>query len=136
MSRWSEKDEQALAALESEMKDDLLSLRMSTAIYAERAWQRGPSTQAAKGTSARPATRWVAAGTVAVALVFGSAGWRMTHRPAAAIDAGRAVTLSDEALMEQVDSDLSTALPAAMEPLAVAEAHPTARESGTARKTE
>lgn len=136
MNRWSETDERALGALESEMKEDLLSLRMSSAIYAERAWQRGSSTRALKRTVARSATRWIAAGTVAASLVFGSAGWRMTHRPATAMDTGQAVTLSDEALLEQVDSDLSTALPAAMEPLAVAETHPIASKNTAAKKSE
>ncbi len=136
MNRWSETDERALGALESEMKQDLLSLRMSSAIYAERAWQRGSSTRASKRTVARPAMRWFAVSTVAAAIVFGSAGWRVTHRPAASMNAGQAVTLSDEALLEQVDSDLSTALPAAMEPLAVAETHPIASENTAAKKSE
>lgn len=129
---WNETDEQALAALEAEMKGDLRAVWTSATVYAERAWQRRPETR----TAMQRTSRWIALGAFSAALLCGAVGWRIAHRPAAPSVAVQVPALSDEALLEQVNRDLSTAIPAAMEPLAVAQSQSAAKRGDAVEKAD
>lgn len=140
--RWSEIDDVDLLQLESEMRQDLNDLREAATVYAERSLQRKTLvTPQRSAIPLRSAVRqgwlaWVAAGAVAATLAVG--GVRLAQRevpqedeaiaaPAPASSAAKPV--SDEALMEQIQHDLTTGVPVAMEPLQTTVLHPAAQET-------
>ncbi|GAA3755359.1 hypothetical protein [Terriglobus aquaticus] len=135
--RWSEMDDLDLLQLEAEMRQDLDDLREAATVYADRAWSRAGMTSAStvgpRAATGRGWLAWAAAGVAAAALTVG--GVRLAHHSpspqgtsTAAAD-GRSVrvqpasTVTDEALLDQIQSDLSTGVPAAMEPLQASEVH-------------
>ena len=129
--RWDEMDDMDLQQMEAEMQGELSDLREAATVYADRAWARG-----AGSVPARPARRmqwrtWAAAGVAAAAVTVG--GVRLVHRteaPAAphvgaiasATEVRPGSLVSDEALLEQIQNDLSSGIPAAMEPLQASDA--------------
>ncbi|WP_419805510.1 hypothetical protein [Terriglobus sp.] len=125
--RWNEIDDLDLLQLEAEMHGDLQELREAATVYADRAWKRGAGAAPARA-GVRTAARhgwlaWIAAGFAAAVLAVG--GTRLAHRPAgqdAVVVKSSAAqmpasALSDEALLQQIQSDLSNGVPTAMEPL-------------------
>ena len=138
-NRWNDVDEVELLQLEAEMRQDLDDLRKAATVYADRALQRNAAGAPARSVvSLRTAARhgwlaWAAAGTVAATLAIG--GVRLAQREAPQDD-GDAITasapsiptakpVSDEALLEQIQNDLSTGVPSAMEPLQTSVMHET-----------
>ena len=132
--RWNEMDDMDLTHLESEMRGELEDLRAAATVYADRAWERSAGA-AARPLSARPlaATGWMAwatAGVAATVLTVG--GVRLVHHASAPVSQGAVSTpavkvtavspVSDEALLEQIQSDISSGVPAAMEPLQASDA--------------
>ncbi len=127
--RWNEMDDADLSGLENEMRGELEELREAATVYADRAWARGTGVAMERSLAQRSFVRrgplaWAAASVVAAAaLTIG--GVRLTHRTAPVTAHGDAVPMtvdkgspvSDEALLEQIQSDLSSGVPAAMEPL-------------------
>lgn len=119
--RWDETDDMELKGIETELAGDLAEMRASATIYAERAWARPQ--EARRSVAATPVLRWAGAA-VAVALLV-SGGLRTLHHANAlhgaasgvAVQQRQANAVSDEALLEQIQSDLSTGVPAAMQPL-------------------
>lgn len=129
--RWNEMDDVDLLGLEAEMRVELDELREAATVYADRAWVRGGGTAVA-----RPAVRhrwkaWAAAAAAAAVLTVG--GVRLAHHSSASgvqsaasspgVRVKAASPVSDEALLEQIQSDISSGVPAAMEPLQASEAH-------------
>lgn len=142
--RWSEMDDVDLLQLEAEMRQELTNLREAATVYAERAWDRG-GVMSSAGLLTRPAPRsgwlpWAAAGLAAAVLAVG--GVRLAQhapqeeaaRSAREVRVEPASAVSDEALLEQIQSDLSTGVPAAMEPLQASEAHGVAASRGPVRQ--
>lgn len=123
--RWSEMDDMELSQLECEMREDLQGLRTAATAYADRAWARSEGKQEPVKASGRGWMAWSAAGVTAALLALGAA--RLTHQalPSTAERAGTRTTeqvkevspVSDEALLQQIQSDLSSGVPVAMEPL-------------------
>ena len=127
-NRWSEMDDVDLLQLEAEMQVDLENLRAAATVYADRAWQRTPAAVPARPAVRREWLAWAAAGVAAAALAVGGVRLAQHEAPedaavAPAVHAPAASPVSDEALLEQIQKDLSTGVPAAMEPLQASEAH-------------
>ncbi len=128
--RWSEMDDVDLMQMEAEMHGELTDLREATTVYADRAWARGTRAAVARPAAGRRRLAWAAAGVAAAVLAAG--GSLMTRHTAARVDGGAASgpavrvqsasPVSDEALLEQIQSDLSSGVPAAMEPLQASDA--------------
>lgn len=134
--RWNEIDDVELLQMESEMKQDLDDLRKAATVYADRAWQRSAAVAPGRSSvSFRTAARhgwltWAAASAVAATLAVG--GVRLAQREApqeedaittSAPSAATTRPVSDEALLEQIQNDLSTGVPSAMEPLQTSAPH-------------
>ena len=125
--RWNEMDDVDLMQMEAEMRDELQDLREAATVYADRAWARGTV------AVARPAMRrawlaWAAAGAAATVLTVG--GVRVSRHTAleapvskaTAVQVRPASPVSDEALLQQIQSDITSGVPAAMEPLQASDA--------------
>lgn len=122
--RWDEMDDVELLQMEAEMQGDLDDLRTAATVYAERTWARGAHAAGRTPAPRRGWMMWTAAGlTAAVSLTVGSV--RMMRRAetpggasgAVATEVEKSSAASDEALLDQIHSDLSSGVPAAMEPL-------------------
>ncbi len=132
--RWNEVDDLELRQVEVEMADALLDVRTAATLYAERAWTRG------EHTAIRPVRRsgWMAWGAASLAaMVLTVGGVHVLHHraqgtaretPITNVQVQETSTVSDEALLEQIQGDLSSGVPAAMEPLATTDAK-SAREA-------
>ena len=130
--RWSEMDDLDLLQVETELRGELGELREAATVYADRAWARGAGAAAPHAAARGGWFAWVATGLAAVALTAG--GVRLAqhgHTATAQVDApaiaaaqhGQAAApVSDEALLEQIQSDLSNGVPDAMEPLQAGDA--------------
>ena len=131
--RWSEMDDVDLLQLEAEMREELQDLREAATVYAERAWARDAGAVVARPAVRRGWMAWSAAGVTAAALTIG--GVQFLHRAnmpqrengaagVPTVQVGAASPVSDDALLQQIQSDISSGVPAAMEPLqASTEAH-------------
>lgn len=130
--RWNEVDDVALQQIEAEMAGELSELRAAATVYAERAWNRHGPMHVVRPLVRSAWLAWGTAGLAAAVLTVG--GVRAMHRtqmPETRTIAGApagttpqvtdASAVSDEALLEQIQSDLSTGVPEAMQPLAASE---------------
>lgn len=124
--RWNEMDDLDLLQLETEMRGELEELRAAATVYADRAWARGEHAVPVRAASRPGWMAWAGAGVAAAVLTLGGA--RLLHHssPAAANNAvatgaaervQQSSPVSDEALLDQIQSDITSGVPAAMDPL-------------------